>query len=233
MSAGLIGCMTTPAQGNIIPDGAMYAADNGRFGNGWPGADAWLTWLTETVARYGAERCLWAVAPDVPMDASATLAESAAWLPRIRALGVPAAFAAQNWSEAPGMVPWDDLDVLFLGGGIRCLPCGYDGPGIKRSKNDPPRCPTCQKHRTEWKLLRCAADLAHEATRRGKRVHMGRVSSLRRIEHARDIGCSTADGTFIAFAPDLNLPKVLRWGRELRRRQRGVQFPMFDLEETA
>lgn len=115
MSAGLIGCMTTPAQGNRIPDGAEYACDNGKFGKGWPGADAWYAWLTNTVDRYGADRCLWAVAPDKPFDAAGTLAESMPWLDRIRELGVPAAFAAQDGCDALGL-PWDAFDVLFIAG---------------------------------------------------------------------------------------------------------------------
>ena len=115
MSAGLIGCMTTPAQGNVIPDGALYACDNGKFGKGWPGADAWFDWLTRTVDRYGADCCLWAVAPDVPFDAVGTLAESLPWLARIRELGIPAAFAAQDGCDQLG-VPWDAFDVLFIAG---------------------------------------------------------------------------------------------------------------------
>lgn len=115
MSAGLIGCMTTPAQGNVIPDGAEYACDNGKFGKGWPGAEAWFDWLTRTVDRYGADRCLWAVAPDEPFDAKRTLAESLPWLARIRELGIPAAFAAQDGCDELGL-PWDDFDVLFIAG---------------------------------------------------------------------------------------------------------------------
>ncbi|NUS13452.1 MAG: hypothetical protein HOY69_18960 [Streptomyces sp.] len=107
--------MTTPAQGNVIPDGAEYACDNGKFGKGWPGADAWFDWLTRTVDRYGADRCLWAVAPDVPFDAAGTLAESLPWLARIRELGIPAAFAAQDGCDQLG-VPWDAFDVLFIAG---------------------------------------------------------------------------------------------------------------------
>jgi hypothetical protein len=115
MSAGLLACMTTPAQGNRIPDGALYACDNGKFGKGWPGADRWFEWLCTTVDRYGPDRCLWAVAPDVPFDAAGTLAESLPWLARIRELGIPAAFAAQDGCDELG-VPWDAFDVLFLAG---------------------------------------------------------------------------------------------------------------------
>lgn len=115
MTAGDIGCMTTPAQGNLVPPGAFYACDNGKFGKGWPGTDAWWFWLEDTAERYGTSRCLWALAPDVPFDAAATLAESRPWLSRIRYLGVPAAFAAQDGCQ-DGLVPWGEFDVLFLAG---------------------------------------------------------------------------------------------------------------------
>lgn len=197
MAQGLIGCMTTPRQGNRIPDGAMYACDNGKFGKGWPGADRWFAWLTATVTRYGADRCLWAVAPDVPFDAAGTLAESTPWLARIRALGVPAAFAAQNGSELAGMIPWDDIDVLFLAGD------------------------------TDWKLSVVAADLALEAVARGKQVHLGRANSESRVRHAMAIGCDSADGTFVAFGPDVNLPRLMGWLDRIPKRQPPhVAFPL-------
>ena len=115
MSNGDLACMTTPAQGNRIPDGAEFFCDNGKFGKGWPGAQAWFDWLTRTVDRYGADRCLGAVAPDVPFDAAGTLDESLPWLACIRELGVPAAFAAQDGCDLLGL-PWDDFDVLFIAG---------------------------------------------------------------------------------------------------------------------
>ncbi len=201
MAAGRIGCMTTPAQGNRIPDGARYACDNGKFGKGWPGLGKWRAWLQATVQRYGADRCLWAVAPDVPFDAAGTLTESVPQLAYIRSLGVPAAFCAQNGAEEPGMVPWDDIDVLFLAGD------------------------------TEWKLSRAAADLATEAKRRGKAVHMGRVNSEARLRHAIAIDCDTADGTFVAFGPDINLRRLGEWFARMPKRQPPhVEFPLFEVE---
>lgn len=184
MQAGLLGCMTTPAQGNVIPAGALYACDNGKFGKGWPGAEVWWAWLAATVERYGRERCLWAVAPDVPMDAAATLTESLPWLGKIRALGIPAAFAAQDGSE-DGLIPWDLVDVLFLAGS------------------------------TEWKTSPAAHRLAREARERGLCVHMGRVNSRRRLRLAQAFGCATADGTYLAFGPGINLPRLLAWLDEL------------------
>jgi hypothetical protein len=184
MQAGVIGCMTTPAQGNRVPDGAFYACDNGRFGKGWPGDRSWWVWLWRTVGRYGTGRCLWALAPDVPFDAAGTLAESRPWLPAIRQLGVPAAFAAQDGSE-DGLIPWGEFDVLFLAGS------------------------------TEWKTGPAAERLSREARDRGIKVHMGRVNSRERMIIAEWFGCDTADGTYLAFGPDVNLPRLTSWIGEL------------------
>ena len=80
-------------------------------------------------------------------------------------------------------VPWDDVDWLFVGGS------------------------------TEWKLGPHARELAGEAKRRGKWVHMGRVNSEKRYRYAAAIGCDSADGTFLTFGPDVNLPRLLSWTR--------------------
>lgn len=178
MTAGIIRCILTPAQGNRLPDGARFCADNGCFGAGFPGEDEWLAWL----ASLPADRCDFAVAPDVVADAAATLTRSAPWLSRIRELGIPAAFVAQDGlEELP--IPWDDFDVLFIGGS------------------------------TEWKLGHHAALIAAQAHQHGKPVHMGRVNSERRLRYASAIGCESADGTFLAFGPERNLPQLLTWLR--------------------
>src|SRR6266508_1220165 len=78
-------------------------------------------------------------------------------------------------------VPWHSFDVLFIGGG------------------------------TAWKLGPAAADLAAQARAHGRRVHCGRVNSLRRLRYAASIGCDSVDGTFLAYGPDRNLPVLLRW----------------------
>lgn len=179
MLDGRLGYIDTPAQGNRRPDGVTWCADNGRFGKGWPGADAWWAWLQSHAGD--AESCAFVTAPDVVADAAATLAESLPWLPQIRSLGYPAAFVAQDGSEAPGMVPWDDFDVLFIGGS------------------------------TGWKLGAAARSLVAEAKGCGKRVHMGRVNSARRLRYAQAIGCDSVDGTFLTFGPDVNLPRLLGW----------------------
>ncbi|WP_228558954.1 hypothetical protein [Catenulispora pinisilvae] len=181
MSAGLIGCMTTPNQGNRIPAGTVWAADNGKFGKNYVGDQAWLSWLCRMVKRYGSEKCLFAVAPDVPFDAAATLECSRPWLAMIRALDLPAAFCAQDGAETDGMAPWDEFDVLFIAGSDK------------------------------FKLGEHAKALATEAIARGKTVHVGRVNSHKRLLIADALGAASCDGTFLRYGPNKNLPKVLDW----------------------
>ena len=178
MSDGLLGYIDTPAQGNVRPEGVTWCADNGRYGKGWPGHAKWWAWLV--CHATDAVTCAFATAPDVVGDAEATLAESLPWLPRIRALGYPAALVSQDGLEHL-TVPWDEFDVLFIGG------------------------------TTGWKLGPAARTLVLEAKRRGKRVHMGRVNSARRWRYAEHIGCDSVDGTYLTFGPDINLPRLLSW----------------------
>ena len=182
MTDGRLACIATPKQGNRIPDDALVCLDNGVFGKGYPGDDAWLAWVTKHQPI--ADRVLFVVAPDVVGDAAATLERSRPFLPIIRELGLPAAFVAQDGAETVG-VPWDDFDVLFIGG------------------------------TTDWKLGPHAAELIREAKRRGRWVHAGRVNSKRRFAHFELLGCDSADGTYIAFGPDTNLPNVLHWTQSL------------------
>lgn len=85
------------------------------------------------------------------------------------------------------LVDWDAFDVGFIG--------GSDG----------------------FKTSRVCAWFAAECKRRGKWVHMGRVNSLRRLRLAESLGCDSADGTFLAFGPDVNLPRVEEWLSDLKR----------------
>lgn len=214
MESRAIGYIDTPAQGNIRPAGVIWCADNGCFGKGYPGDEKWLAWLAANAAD--AATCLFATAPDVVGDAAASLARSRPFLPAIRALGYPAALVAQNGLEDLE-VPWDEFDVLFIGGSLECRPCGY----VYREDRKPERrepCPNCGRLLTEWKLSRQAIDLSREAKLNGKRVHVGRVNSGRRYQIASapfplGLEADTADGTYLTFGPDINLPKLLSWGR--------------------
>lgn len=173
-----LGAILTPAQGNVIPPGVRWCADNGAFGKGFPGEAKWWQWVCGL--PYEKALCEFVTAPDVVFDAGATLARSMPWLPQIRALGYPAALVAQNGLESL-TVPWDEFDVLFLGGD------------------------------DEWKLGPHARCLAGEARQRGKRVHMGRVNSWRRLALASLSDCDSADGTYVRFGPDKNIAKVETW----------------------
>ena len=83
--------------------------------------------------------------------------------------------------ETPVQILWDELDAIFIGGS------------------------------TEWKLSQAAADIAAHAKNKNKWVHMGRVNSYKRLRYAEAIGCDSCDGTYLAFAPDKNKPKLLGW----------------------
>lgn len=78
-------------------------------------------------------------------------------------------------------IPWEQLDYLFIGGS------------------------------TTWKLGMEAAGLIWEAKSRGIGVHVGRVNSSVRYSYFSALGADSADGTFIAFAPHANAPKVRAW----------------------
>ncbi len=81
----------------------------------------------------------------------------------------------------PCLVPWDEFDALFVGGS------------------------------DEWKFCPASVDLVTQSRERGKWVHMGRVNSLDRLRDCDRIGCDSADGTYLCFGPDQNLPNLFRW----------------------
>lgn len=82
-------------------------------------------------------------------------------------------------------IDWDAFDALFIGGD------------------------------TEWKLGAYCRAVVAQARWHGKWIHMGRVNSAKRLRYAHAIGCHSADGTYLAFGPDENLPKLLAWLRQV------------------
>lgn len=77
-------------------------------------------------------------------------------------------------------IPWEQFDCLFIGG------------------------------TTEYKLSKDAKRFTQHTKGLGKWVHMGRVNSQKRIELAVGWGCDSVDGTFLAFGPDINTPKLIK-----------------------
>ena len=66
---------------------------------------------------------------------------------------------------------------------------------------------------TAWKLGEDARRLVQTAQAGGRWCHMGRVNSLRRLRLAAQDGYDSVDGTFLAFGPDKNLPRLLAYLR--------------------
>lgn len=160
--------MLTPDMGNRPPIGQPWAIDNACFSN--PKAYSDERYVAYLEKRRASAGCLFATAPDVVGDAAATLARSTPMLSRIRELGYPAALVAQDGLTSE-MVPWDDIDAIFIGG------------------------------TTDWKLGPDVPPLIDEAKRLGKWVHMGRVNSWARFDYARSLGCDSVDGTVLRFDP--------------------------------
>lgn len=176
-----VGIMLSPDMGNAPRPLARlpFGLDNGCFAQGARFDPArWLAWLG-ALTPYRAN-CLFAVAPDVVGDAVATLDRSLPYLPMIRQLGYPAAFVTQDGCRSD-LVPWDEIDALFVGGSDR------------------------------WKLSEASWRLVAEANRRGLWTHVGRVNSFTRVKAAATAGAKSCDGTFLAFGPDANWPRLTRW----------------------
>jgi hypothetical protein len=181
---GTIGLLNTPASNYTVQPGWTWAADNGCFNAATYVGDEAWFAWLEQQPRKG---CLFATAPDVVGDHEATVERSLPWLERIRSLGFPAAFVLQNGATVAN-VPWDAFDVAFVGGDDAFKLGGAD-------------------------------HLIYEALIRGKRVHIGRVNSGKRYErfahmHIGDRAVDSCDGTFLAFGPDVNLPRLLSWVRK-------------------
>lgn len=85
----------------------------------------------------------------------------------------------------PDTVEWDTFDCLFVGGS------------------------------TQFKLAESTYALVAEAKRRGKWCHMGRVNGGARFVAAAQAGYDSVDGTFLAFAPTVNLPRLQQWQRRV------------------
>ncbi len=180
-----------------------WAADNGCFSQGDSFDElAWWRWLWRVkwespfACRAARSYCLFATAPDVVGDAHATIRRGYKLLHHLRNHGLPAAFVAQDGLEATEWVRlagfWDEFDVLFIGGS------------------------------DEWKLGPSAAWLVEEARARRRWVHFGRVNSLYRLRYADRIGCHSADGSYLAYGPDVNLPRLRGWLEALRQ----IELPL-------
>jgi hypothetical protein len=153
------------------------------------------------------EKTQFVVAPDRIGDWQGTIERSKPFFAEIRKRGFPVAFAAQDGIEDHlDEIPWDEFDVLFIGGSTPWK-MGFDPNGQyenhSRPKDDELR---------KAGMLRNHVSMIKEAKRRGKKIHMGRVNSFKRMEMANyGMNVNTVDGNYIGVAPDKNLKDVIKW----------------------
>jgi hypothetical protein len=112
MRSGRIGYIDTPAQGNRRPANVPWCADNGVFGSAYPGDAKCYRWLKK---QHSLDTCRFAVAPDAVGNHQRTYRRSDLWLDRVRELGVPVAFVAQDGVTSRSL-DWSRFDALFIGG---------------------------------------------------------------------------------------------------------------------
>ena len=94
-------------------------------------------------------------------------------------------------------IPWETMGCLFIGGS------------------------------TDFKLSDTARMFCAEAKARSIWVHMGRVNSFKRMVLAKQWGVDSVDGTYLAFGPDVNTPKLVSMVR--RTNDAGVDVPLFSI----
>jgi hypothetical protein len=95
-------------------------------------------------------------------------------------------------------IPWETMGCLFIGGS------------------------------TDFKLSDTARMFCAEAKARRIWVHMGRVNSFKRMVMAKQWGVDSVDGTYLAFGPDVNTPKLVSMVR--RTNDAGVDLPLFSTQ---
>jgi hypothetical protein len=209
-----LGLVVTPGTKQYVKHGGDYShimIDNGAFseftGNAPFSEEKFFALLDAVVAAGLQDKVQHVVVPDKVGDWQGTNERWKEFNDRVRAYGMPVAYVAQDGiEEHVETIPWDDFDVLFIGGSTPWK-LGYDPKGEYKDFNRP----TDAELRKAGYLKKQGA-LIKEAQRRGKRVHMGRVNSWKRMELANyGAQVDSADGNFIGAAPDNNLPIVVDW----------------------
>ena len=128
-----LGFMVTPEMGQMPPSDTLWAADNGCFAH--PdrfSMEKYQRFLDRALTLHG-DRCLFAIAPDVPFDSDATRARFEVYGPTMKSIGAPVAYAAQNGTGVED-VPWTDIDALFIGGTTEWKTGGESGALIQAAR---------------------------------------------------------------------------------------------------
>jgi len=179
--------MLTPNMGNRLPNDRIWAADTGCYSPTGSGGYSW--------ERYEAWLMRWQPSQGRCLFATApdVVGDAAATLERSAPIlplirGLGYRAALVAQDGLEAIaVPWDSFDCLFMGG------------------------------TTRWKLSEPCYALMRDARERGKWIHAGRVNSLRRLRAMAMGGAHSADGTYVAFGPDVNIPKLQSWMDEQAR----------------
>ena len=193
---GDIGLMATPSKKHLVTGGqaANYpfvAIDNGKFSQKkqeWS-PEKFESLVDDTIKNVGADKILFAVAPDhvdivdgKPVgNAEKTLKLYEQWQPKLKEKGVPVAFVAQDGLESRlSEIPWDKIDVMFIG--------GSDAFKLGQFEN--------AEQKANWESI------WEQAHIRNIPIHVGRVNTNERLTgFSAGIGASTADGTMLFRGP--------------------------------
>ena len=181
----MFGFLTSPAAGNKVATIVSFGLPWAVDNGAFTGFDPQRFELLLVRAAYAERKPDWIVCPDKVADADETLRLFARWQYRIAQRDLNVAFVAQDGQEDLSLPPWPLWTCLFIGGS------------------------------DSFKLSKASRDLAHEAKRRGKFVHMGRVNSLTRLRKAWSFECDSVDGTGMSRWGDRHLEKFARWLSEI------------------
>lgn len=185
---GIFLSLTRPTAPEDVSQLPVWAIDNGRFTDTWT-EDGWLKFLL----RYSPllDTCLFAVVPDVPFNAEATLEEFERYAPTVRKIGYPLALASQD-GMTPSMVPWHEIDALFLGG--------------------------TDKHKRGLE----GGTLIAEAQKHGKWLHVGRVNSGKTLINHFWMANSWDGTTFIRHPKQQynSVGRAVRMARKMQKARR-------------
>lgn len=184
MTAGLLGCIDTPRQGNKRPPGVTWCADNGCYTEKHWTEQAWWSFLERNA--HDAAACRFATLPDVVADARATWARSEPHVDAVRALGYPAALVAQDGLEDLE-IPWDAFDALFIGGSTE-----WKLGTIARD--------LCHEAKARGKWVHVG------------RINTARRYAYAATPYATGgMGADSCDGTKLRYGPNKNLPHLLEF----------------------
>lgn len=200
------GRLFTPRHVNMIAEtvaaGVPFAADN----DGFNGVDIpkWLSMLTKLEPFAAA--CVFVTVPDVVMDAAGTIALWRTWAPEVRARGFTPALVLQNGMvlspagirHGHDVIAWDEIGAVFVGGDDAFK----DGPD--------------------------AALIVLEARRRGLHVHVGRVNTRKRLEHAQALGANSVDGSGWVRFRNAMMPRLRRFEEAGRPAVAHLAEPVFE-----